>query len=281
MHKRPESDANMIDWFTICAQALNFLILVLLLKRFLYKPILLALDAREKQIAASLADAEAKTADADKRRSEFQQKSDDFDRQRAALLAKATGDAKVEGERLMTEARHAADAMAAQRQDSLRFEAANLNKAVAGRIQAEVFAITRLTLSDLATAELEGQMVAVFTRHLRAMDEQSRNKLGKSLKSSSDPAIVRTTFDLPADQRTAVQNAVNVTFAADIHLRFETSPNLIGGIELVSDGQKVGWNIAGQLRSLEETVADLVGQSSAAPPVSTVKIVPPPARKAS
>jgi F-type H+-transporting ATPase subunit b len=50
----------LIDWFTVGAQALNFLILVWLLKRFLYKPILHAIDEREKRIAAELADADAK-----------------------------------------------------------------------------------------------------------------------------------------------------------------------------------------------------------------------------
>ncbi len=49
----------LIDWFTVGAQALNFLILVWLMKRFLYKPILNAIDAREKKIAAELADADA------------------------------------------------------------------------------------------------------------------------------------------------------------------------------------------------------------------------------
>ena len=41
----------LIDWFTVAAQALNFLILVWLMKRFLYKPILHAIDAREERIA--------------------------------------------------------------------------------------------------------------------------------------------------------------------------------------------------------------------------------------
>ena len=57
----------LIDWFTVGAQALNFIILVWLLKRFLYKPILNAVDAREKRIAAELADADAKKAEAQKR----------------------------------------------------------------------------------------------------------------------------------------------------------------------------------------------------------------------
>ena len=54
-----------INWF-MSAQAINFLILVWLLKRFLYKPILHAVDAREKRIAAQLADAEAKEAESAK-----------------------------------------------------------------------------------------------------------------------------------------------------------------------------------------------------------------------
>jgi F-type H+-transporting ATPase subunit c len=52
--------AMLIDWFTVGAQLLNFLILAWLLKRFLYRPILDALDAREQRIAAELADADAK-----------------------------------------------------------------------------------------------------------------------------------------------------------------------------------------------------------------------------
>ena len=52
----------LIDWFTVAAQALNFLVLVWLLKRFLYKPILDAIDVREKGIAATLAGADAKAS---------------------------------------------------------------------------------------------------------------------------------------------------------------------------------------------------------------------------
>ena len=79
----------LIDWFTVGAQALNFLILVWLMKRFLYKPILQAIDAREKRIALSLADADAKKAEAQKERDEFEKKNEEFDQQRAALLSKA------------------------------------------------------------------------------------------------------------------------------------------------------------------------------------------------
>ncbi len=60
-----------IDWFTVAAQVINFLILVWLLKRFLYKPILAAIDEREKGIAAQLASAEAKKAERKRNETSF------------------------------------------------------------------------------------------------------------------------------------------------------------------------------------------------------------------
>lgn len=65
----------LFDWFTVGAQVLNFLVLVWLMKRFLYKPVLDAIDAREKRIAQSLADAALKDAAAQKERDEFQAKN--------------------------------------------------------------------------------------------------------------------------------------------------------------------------------------------------------------
>src|SRR3990172_2764168 len=123
----------LIDWFTVGAQALNFLVLVWLLKRFLYQPILEAIDAREQRIAKELADADAKKAEAQKERAEFQHKNEAFEQQRAALLGKATDEAKAERQRLLAEARQAADALTAKRQDALRSEQRSLNEALSRR----------------------------------------------------------------------------------------------------------------------------------------------------
>ena len=248
----------LIDWFTVGAQALNFLILVWLMKRFLYKPILHAIDEREKRIATELANADAKKAEAQKERDEFQHKNEEFDQQRAALLSQATDEAKAERQRLLDEARKAADALSAKRQETLRNEAHNLNQAISRRTQQEVFAIARKALMDLATTSLEERLGEVFTRRLREMDGQAKAGLADALKTASDPALVRSAFDLPAEQRAAIQNALNETFSAEIHVRFETAPDLISGIELTTNGQKVAWSIADYLASLEKGVEELL-----------------------
>ncbi|MEO8362627.1 MAG: F0F1 ATP synthase subunit B, partial [Vicinamibacteria bacterium] len=214
----------LIDWFTVGAQALNFLVLVWLMKRFLYKPILGAIDAREKRIAAQLADASAKKAEAQKEHDEFQHKNEEFDKQRSTLLSKATDEAKAEGQRLLEEARKAADALQAKRMDTLRSDASNLNQAITQRTQQEVFAIARKALADLATTSLEERLGEVFTRRLREMEGQAKANLGQALKTAEEPALVRSAFELPPEPRAAIQNALNETFSAEIHLRFETAP---------------------------------------------------------
>jgi F-type H+-transporting ATPase subunit b len=254
----------LIDWFTVCAQAVNFLILVWLLKRFLYKPILHAIDEREKRIAAQLQDAEGKRADAQKQRDDFQHKNEVFDQQRAALLSKATDEAKAERQRLLDEARKATEALSAKRQETMINDAHNLGQAISRRAQREVFAIARKALADLATTSLEERLGEVFTRRLRTMDGKAKEGFAGALKAASEPALVRSAFELPAEQRAVIQNALNETFSAEIRLRFETAPDLVSGIELTTNGQKVAWSIADYLASLEKDVGELLKEKDKA-----------------
>jgi F-type H+-transporting ATPase subunit b len=248
----------LIDWFTVGAQALNFVILVWLMKHFLYKPILNAIDTREKRIATELADADAKKAEAQKDRDEFQHKNEEFDQQRAALLSQATSEAKTERQRLLEEARQAADALSAKRQETLRNDAQNLNQAISRLTQQEVFAIARKALTDLATTSLEERVGDVFIRRLRETNGQAKADLASALKTASDPAVVRSAFDLPVEQRVAIQNAINETCSAEINVQFETAPDLVSGIELVTNGQKLAWSIADYLASLEKGLGELM-----------------------
>src|ERR1700730_2492595 len=131
----------LIDWFTVGAQALNFLILMALLKRYLYKPMLRAIDAPERRIADELADAKAKKVEAQSKCDEFRRKNADFDQQRAELLSLATEDAKVERQRLLEEARKYSDALRARLQENLRSEQRSLGREISTRTQREVFAM--------------------------------------------------------------------------------------------------------------------------------------------
>jgi F-type H+-transporting ATPase subunit b len=248
----------LIDWFTVIAQAVNFLILVWLLKRFLYVPILNAIDAREMRISSELADASAQKDLAQRECDEFRDKNQEFDRQRASLLGEATLSAKAERYRLLEDVRKEAEGLRTRQMESLRNDYQNLKEEIVRRTRDEVFAIARKTLGDLAGVSLEDHIVDIFIRQCRGLEEEKKNELQAVFKTSAVSALVRSTFTLSAEQRQAIQLVSQEVFCSAGRFQFETSPDLISGIELSMDGHEVSWSIADYLCSLDKNVGDLL-----------------------
>lgn len=248
----------LIDWFTVGAQAVNFIILVWLLKRFLYKPILNAIDAREKRIATELAAASAQEAQARKSHDEFDEKNKQLDRDRDALMAKAALEIKAEHERLLDDARKAANDLLSEQRTAMRSDSAALMDQMMRLAASEVFDVARQALSDLASTTLEERLGEIFTRRLREMKPEAKQVLDVALRAPHAAAVVRSRFSLATQERATIQNALNETFAADIRLAFETAPGSICGIELTVGGQKLSWSIAGYLGALEEKAQALI-----------------------
>ncbi len=267
----------LIDWFTVGAQVLNFIILVWLMKRFLYKPVLHAIDTREKRIAKELADAKAKQAEAKAERDAFEQKNEAFDQERAARVKTMTAEVQANRKQLLDEARQAADALTAKRQAALASEARSLDQAVSRLARTEVFAIARKALADLADSSLEARLVTVFTQRLQALDGQAKAALAASLKKADTPALLRSAFALPKAQQAAVQQALDEAFSTHVELRFETAPEVISGIELTSNGQKLSWSLADYLAALEQDVSQLLDATTK--PVPTAEQDPEPKPK--
>jgi len=247
-----------IDGFTLIAQVINFLVLVWLMKRFLFKPILRAIDAREKRIALALANAEEKEAEALQEKIKYKHKNEQFDQQRIQLLGKATDEANAERQRLLVEARQASDEFSAKRQEAWRREQQSMTDEIIRRTRDEVFAISRKTLTDLANMSLEERMVDVFRCHLENLSDEAKAGLAKTLQASSTSVLVRSTFPLPPAQQGAIQKTLIETFSAQFNVSFETEPELISGIELSTDGHKFTWSIQKYLSSLEQCFSDLL-----------------------
>jgi F-type H+-transporting ATPase subunit b len=263
----------LIDWFTVAAQAINFLILVWLLKRYLYKPVLAAIDEREKRIAKLLQDAEMKKAEALKEQADFAHKNEEFENQRSALLMDATNAAKTERDKLFQAARKDSDDLRVKLEKAVEAGMDNLNQKLGTLAQDQVFSVTRKTLADLADVSLEERMTDLFLRKVHDMPDQDRNAF-KSSEGASKPALIRSAFELGPAQRTALEQGVRPLLPDGTNIEFETKPDLISGIELTSNGQKIAWTISGYLASLNEAVEKLLAPKSDPAPVVDLKVLP-------
>jgi len=248
----------LIDWFTVIAQVVNFLILVWLMKRYLYQPILKALAAREQRIAASLADADAKMTEATRQREEYTRKNTEFERERAAVMFKTQDEAGIERNRLFEAARNDADQFRDKLQGRLNGEYNQLRDSIRHRTRDEVFAIARKTLVDLAGITLEERMAEVFISRLQGLGSAEKARLEALLKSPDMPVVVRSAFDLAPAQHAEIEAAIRKTLASEAPIQFEIVPDLVSGIELNMQGQKVAWSIGDYLASLEKDAIELL-----------------------
>ncbi len=245
-----------INWFTVIAQVINFLILVWLLKRFLYKPILKAVDEREKKIATQLKDAEDKKATAQKEQDDFKNRNDAFDQQKKGLMDKAVAETATERQKLLDEARSDANKLSVNLEAAAKEAQENLNRDIVQKTQQEVFAITRKTLSDLASLSLEEQSVNIFVKRLNELKDEEKKKFIESFKSGAEPVLIRSAFELPEKQQTEIKKTVSEILETETQFKFKTVPELISGIELTAKGYKLAWSISEYLNSLEKTIAE-------------------------
>jgi F-type H+-transporting ATPase subunit b len=260
----------LIDWFTVIAQLINFLVLVWLMKRFLFKPVLKAIDAREKRIALALADADLKKAEALQEKIIFQNKNIEINQQRQQLLETATEEANTERQRLLTDAQQTADDFRTRRQEAWQREQQSMTEELIRQTREEVFAISKKTLTDLADTSLEQRMVDVFRSHLRNLSKEQKSALTQSLQSPPGQIRVRSAFELSPEQQDAIQQTLAEMLPPGLTGKnintmnmknfegFETDPQLICGIELTLAGQKLAWSIHDYLNSLEERVSDVL-----------------------
>jgi F-type H+-transporting ATPase subunit b len=247
-----------IDWFTVAAQAINFVVLLWLMRRFLYKPILNAIDEREKRIADELENAETKQNSAQKQKEEFDRKSEALNRQSDTFLKNARGEGEAERVRLLKEAREEAEKLRAERREALVAEEKALRKAVGRKTQNEVLDTTRKVLADLAGASLEEQVVGVLIRRLRDLDDAKKESLSSALQTPSGTVTVRTAFEMTPELRTITEAPIMEIVGKESKIEYESAPDLISGIELVVDGQKVAWNVADYLSSIDQGLDDLL-----------------------
>ncbi len=252
----------LFDWFTFAAQLVNFLILAWLLKRFLFKPILEAIDQREKLIANQLHEAEESKANTGREFERFQQKNSEFDRQRGDLLTNAILEINAERQKLMEQTRVEVESLRLRLQESLRNEQLNVGSEIIRRTREEVFTVVRKTLDDLASANLEEQMTTVFIKQINELNSDQWGMLNSALCKPGGEIYVRSAFEMPVSQQIAIKNVINGNFKLLADIKFETSPQFISGIELITNGYKVSWNIEDYLISLEANITDLLNQRS-------------------
>jgi F-type H+-transporting ATPase subunit b len=226
-----------IDWITVIAQIANFLVLVWLLKRFLYRPILDGIDAREAEITRRMAEAgeaekKAQTAEAEYRQQQKQLLAD-----QNAVAEQALQASENQRDSLLADARAKLEQEQKDWQKHLERERQKFTAQLQRAGEETLLELTRKALRDLADESLEEAIVRQVSTRLRPIASELSEAAGDSKE-----AVATSRDTLPEAAQALMQEDIK-NLLPGISLRFETDSQQSPGLILRVGGAQVAWTV--------------------------------------
>jgi len=255
-----------VNWFTIIAQIVNFLILVFLLRALLYRRIVSAMDARQQRIADALHEADQHKAEADREARHYRAQNEELEARRAALLDEAVRDADQRRKDLTHQAKDDVARLKGRWERTVREESEQFLTRLRESVGEQACAVARRALAEVADADLEDRVAAAFLSRLAALES---NAFTEALAHPGASATVVSAFPAPPARQQQVSAALRRWAPNLKEVCFETDPALVCGIKVRADGQVIEWSLAGYVDELSEALRAEVQDEAGTPEGAT------------
>lgn len=240
-----------IDWWTFAAQIINLIILLFLLRRFLYIPVLKAVSARQKLIADELKKAESARQEAQKITAECERRLAQIEVQKQEILKQTNITAEQFAANLRQEAEAQYKSAVANWQNKVISEKQAFTLAMQNLI-AEYFArFADSALTQMADVHLNDLVLAKFMEKL-----QQQTKVLPVLFAEQKNFIIHTAKPLNDDNvrqiKKFLQEKAAVSNAAEFVVKI--NPVLICGVAIEAGGQQISWHLADYMQQFQQSL---------------------------
>jgi len=240
----------LIDWFTVGVQIVNFLILVGLLKHFLYGPILKAMDARQQTIAAHLAEAARLEQDGRERLALLAQEKEAWLNSQEELRLQAQQEIEAWRDTTMARLKDEIEETRHRWRRQVTEEQRVFLERLKIRLGEQVVRVARKVLADLADDQLESRLITLF---LAKMTEAGKLTEPQAWQAHADLQVT-TGRPLAQAERERLQNGLRTVFGTGASLSFTEDPGLGFGLCLTAGDHKWEWNLAHYMVDLEQDI---------------------------
>ena len=247
-----------IDWLTVGAQIINFLVLVWLLQRFLYGPITHAMEAREQRIKQQLDDAAASKRNAEAEASKLKAEHGDLAARREEMISAMRSEVETLRREIEERMRQEMD----ERRDTWSREIEEEREAFVTDLRRHstehFFALAREALGGLASKSLNDAIAEGFGDRLPELDEERLGKIRAAARHGDKSAIVESSFVISPAVKRRITGVVHELISPNLEVDYVTDDKQICGVRLRIDGQTVAWSLDSYLDRLEQRARDAV-----------------------
>ncbi|QJB57561.1 hypothetical protein [Pseudodesulfovibrio sp. zrk46] len=244
----------LIDWFTVIAQGINFLILAWLLKRFLYGPIIEGMKKRQQQLANEHAAAEAMRTEAELREQELSLKHDELMQKSEAMLTQMRNDVEQERINLLNETKKEIKTRHLEWQKALEHEQAKLSELLRARMAEKIIQTTNKVLRDLADEDLNS--IAIL-RFFNSLPNSSR------ISDICGPVTIRTGFPLYEEAIARIKERLFNLNPKSAEVKTTVDTTLGFGITMLVGDVKWEWNLISYLDEMERAIFEELPKTKA------------------
>ncbi len=237
-----------IDWFTTGAQIINFLILIWLLKKLLFKPIIGAMESREQGLANRLQQAETKMAEAQSLKNQYEDNIQQLNREKDQILTQTKQQATTEKAQVLQRLNEEVQQKKTQFDAEIRKQQQDLAPLMSRTIAEKSLLLSRKTLARLADQSLEQQIIEHFLQHLSSLPDKEQASIKQALQKQTSATII-TAFKTDIQSQKQIQKWFD-NFQPKNKLLFEQQDYLLSGIALEADGRSWEWNVDRYLTEL-------------------------------
>lgn len=248
-----------IDWLTVAAQIVNFLVLVWLLQRFLYRPITTAMARREERIESRLSEAKAARTGAEADAARLREKQEELEASREKVLREARQEADDLRKEMEDDLSREMEARRKTWKDHLEDERDEFAARLRHRAGHEVVDIVGRVLKDYAGSDLAGQVAGTFVDRLTDIDAQTRDKLKAAAERADGPVRVESSVALKPAARSQITRAIHEHVAPDIEVAYHEDDDLLLGVRLTIGEQTLEWSATRFLHRLETMLDEVIG----------------------
>jgi F-type H+-transporting ATPase subunit b len=241
-----------LNWSTFILEIINFLVLVWILKRFLYKPVLEMIARRRASIDKTLADAKQLHDDAEKLQQQYEGRLADWDQERKQAREKLAEELHADRARKLEELK------ATLKQERERAAVAEKRRLADERLEMEDTALahgaqlaTQL-LKQAAGPEVESKLVELAIDELSKLSKDRLADLRGSFGQVSEGITITSAYPIPENQQQRLQKAVNTVAGKDTPLRFEQDSKLLAGVRINIGAWQLAANLRDELKGFAE-----------------------------
>lgn len=241
-----------LNWSTFVLEIINFLVLIWILKHFLYKPVLGVIARRRAGIEKTLADVKDIQANAEELKEKYEGRLTEWEHERQQAykdMLNAIDEERIsKTEELQTKLDQQGEK--ARVAEERRQEDARRKVEVTALDQAARFA-TRL-LDHASGPDTEKRLVELVINELDSLPDQKIEKLRKNFGKTPGEIVVTSAFPLVNDQRQRLEKLLTDITGTNLSLRFEQKAELMAGLRITVGAWALGANIMDELKGFVE-----------------------------